>query len=34
MQPKNILMHLSILVQSKNILINLNTRIPIKPNTI
>ena len=31
MQPKNILMHLNILIQSKNILINLN--IPIKLNT-
>ena len=31
MQPKNILMHLNILIQLKNILINLN--IPIQPNT-
>ena len=32
MQPKNILMHLNILViQLQNMLINLN--IPIKPNT-
>ena len=31
MKPKNILMHLNILIQPKNILINLN--IPIKPNT-
>ena len=31
MQPKNVLMHLNILIQLKNILINLN--IPIKPNT-